>query len=1247
MGKTRTQKNVEYLQTLRRGAPEANKSRINDVINLYANKKITNVRTAANMINLLASKHHTQKQKALDTFNSMLNKFDTEALKEAGAQPDYLVQTGDHSKVSSHITFDIKDKRKSPSEYDTRTFNDIYHSLKKAITEKVKHAFANIKHMKIRFRVKFVVELKKIDSTGKEITDEKDVVIISKKPLKITKYKFEDVLDALRAEINDRVDGYNNEVGGSGWVIKEWLVFAIDMFKIKPARGGSYIPTPERYANPKCGLINIKNEDQKCFQWCMKYHQSEKKKNDDRTTVLCKIEDKFKYDGISYPTSYDDIAKFEEMNKVCIYVYSIDEENNVVCDFVGNNEYIDTNLIYLLRVEQDNKSHYIYIKHIERLMRIHTQTCHQGKKYCPICQKAVKGEILKEHFTQCYRFAKESTIIKLPEDGATMEFKNYKNMLERPFMVYGDLECSLCETDDAENIARHVPNSACFYFVCTFDTSRNFLWEHVGDDCVEKMIVELSALADNCIKEMQKNERMIYTYKDDKAFDKAKCCHICNQPFTDKKDKVRDHDHRTGAFRGAAHQKCNVNYFSNRYLPVVFHNLRGYDSHMIVRKANQINEQLGNKKIDCIPNSFEKFMSISIGNLKFIDSLQFMNASLEELVKNLYDPEDKFKHFHSLKSIYPQHYDLLCQKGYYPYEWVNDISKLDHEGLPPIESFYSSLTQEGISPEKYKHAENVYETMNCKTFKDYHLIYLKCDVLLLADVFEHFRKVCMNYYKLDPANYLSAPSLSWDAMLLKTGIKLDLITDIKMLDMVERMKRGGLCFVGSKRHVKANNKYLSDYDKSKPSNYLMYWDANNLYGKSMTMPLPYGNLKFDTDITIDEILATPDDSETGYFVECDLRFPKEIHDKIKEYPPCPENLAPKLDWFSKAQVEIGEKSGAIRNGKYDGGNKLVPHLFEHKNYVIHYRNLKFVKALGAEIGTIHNVISFSQSTWLKPFIDFNTEKRQNAKNKFEKEFFKLIINSIYGKTMENVRNRMQLHLTTDDENARKWFDKVNFKDSKYFNGLHIIETYKLQIEMTKPIYVGTSILDLSKLHMLEFHYNVIDNHFHGSYNLIYSDTDSLVYSMEHDDIYEWVAKNKEHFDMAESIRPDMKDETNNKVLGKFKDEMKSLVMTEFISLNPKVYSIHHQTLDEFNKVKIENKKTLKGVSKVVVKNEISHADYVKVLETNEQETRDVMSFRSYNHQVYTVKQRKIALNSFYDKQYMVDAVNNVPFGYMV
>ena len=146
--------------------------------------------------------------------------------------------------------------------------------------------------------------------------------------------------------------------------------------------------------------------------------------------------------------------------------------------------------------------------------------------------------------------------------------------------------------------------------------------------------------------------------------------------------------------------------------------------------------------------------------------------------------------------------------------------------------------------------------MNCKTFKDYHLLYLKCDVLLLADVFENFRKTCLEYYKLDPSNYISAPSLAWDAMLLMTGIELDLITDLEMLEMIEKMKRGGLCFVGSERYVKANNHYLEDYDNTKPETYLMYVDANNLHGLAMMQLLPYKALKFNRTIDLEGISNT-------------------------------------------------------------------------------------------------------------------------------------------------------------------------------------------------------------------------------------------------------------------------------------------------------------------------------------------------------------------------------------------------------
>ena len=149
------------------------------------------------------------------------------------------------------------------------------------------------------------------------------------------------------------------------------------------------------------------------------------------------------------------------------------------------------------------------------------------------------------------------------------------------------------------------------------------------------------------------------------------------------------------------------------------------------------------------------------------------------------------------------------------------------------------------------------------------------------------KKTCFSYYKLDPANYLSAPSLAWDAMLLKTGVVLDQITDLKTLDFVEKMKRGGLCFVGSKRHVKANNKYLANFDINKPSTYIMYWDANNLYGWAMSQVLPYKDLKF-VQTSLEDVLATPDDAETGYAVKCWLHFPPELHDQFKEFPPASE-----------------------------------------------------------------------------------------------------------------------------------------------------------------------------------------------------------------------------------------------------------------------------------------------------------------------------------------------------------------------
>jgi hypothetical protein len=1270
-------KNISLLNALKQFAPAANRGKIQNIIDMYKDRSIKNIKTAVQTVQLLSSKHKSQQEKAAKTYGKNVSKALNETHRKAKeevakikkiVQTPHTVKTGNHSAAKSHIDFMIDHHEK-----DT-TIASLLNSLRSSMYKELNNALEKNKSIKVAARLTLDVEKEEEEFDGKKMKVKKTVVFRSRNPQRVAKNNINDVLDSQLKEMEGRLENIGNELEGSNWKISRWRAFRFDIFKIKPLRAGSYIPTPARYANSRCGLINIQNDDQECFRWCMRYHQSPKGKHDDRTTALRKYTDAYNYEGITYPATYDDINTFQENNKVCIYVYAEDEKSNIVCDFAGKNEYIQNDCIYLFRVEQEEQSHYIYIKHLERLMNMHKLTCHKRKRFCPMCQKPIVVEPtnddeigvdkFKLHLSKCYKFARDSTLIKLPDPGTQMEFKNYKNMLERPYIAYMDFESSNVKTYHEERITRHEPNSVCVHFVCTYDSSKNRLWTYVGEDCVEQLLLELYRANQEFIQDMWHNERMIMTKEDYAKFNQATCCHICKNEFASDDKIVRDHDHRTGAFRGAAHFKCNINYYTNRYLPVVCHNLRGYDSHFIIRKAYEIIERLGNQKIDVIPNSYEKFMSFSIGDLKFIDSLQFMSSSLEKLVENLYDKEDKYKHFHSIKQHYPEHYELLCQKGYYPYEWVDHIDKLDHKGLPPMEAFNNKLTQTKCNEEKYDHVVKVYNTLNCDTFLDYHLAYLKTDVLLLTDVFEHFRKVCLSYYKLDPANYLSAPSLAWDAMLLMTRIKLDLITDLEILDMVERMKRGGLCFVGSKRHVKANHKYLDEFDITKPSNFLMYWDCNNLYGFNMSEFLPTGNLKLIKDKRLDdlegilaELEATPDDNPTGYAPEVDFIIPAELHEDLRQFPPCPESITPQLEWFSDFQKQIGKLNKVItKNGSYRGSDKLIPHLFEHKNYVLHYRNLKFIRQLGIKITKVHRILSFDQSQWLKPYIDFNTEKRQQAKNEFEKDFFKLMNNSVFGKTMENVKNRMQLYMTTDDETAIKWFSRPTLKGSRSFKGLHMIETYKTEVVYDKPLYVGAMILDLSKLHMMKFHYNTIQKNFKDKHNLIYSDTDSLVYSIEHDDIYEWIKQNPNEFDL-----------TDSKVIGKFKDEMGGLVMKEFIALNPKVYSIITQheeekkeIKDKFNpdtgKVGFEvikhkvyhenyNKKTLKGVSKVVVKNEINNQDYIKVLETNEPEYRKVMGFRSYNHEIYTVLSKKKALTSFYDKMQMIDSINNVPFGY--
>ena len=238
--------------------------------------------------------------------------------------------------------------------------------------------------------------------------------------------------------------------------------------------------------------------------------------------------------------------------------------------------------------------------------------------------------------------------------------------------------------------------------------------------------------------------------------------------------------------------------------------------------------------INTIPNNMEKYVAFMLGNhLTFINSFHFMSSNLDKLVSNL----SKDDLIYTYKAFKGKRLDLMSQKGVYPYDFIDSFEKFKQMGLPTKDQFYSILNDQHITDDEYDHAKKVWNTFIIKTMGEYHDLYLVSNMLLLTDVFENFRKTCMQYYELDPCHYFRSLGLSWDAMLKMTNIILELMTDIDMFQFIEKGMRGGVSYIANRYGI-ANNKYMKKYDEKAPSKYIMYLDANNLYGWAMSQYLP-------------------------------------------------------------------------------------------------------------------------------------------------------------------------------------------------------------------------------------------------------------------------------------------------------------------------------------------------------------------------------------------------------------------------
>ncbi|KAB0790324.1 hypothetical protein PPYR_15335, partial [Photinus pyralis] len=700
-------------------------------------------------------------------------------------------------------------------------------------------------------------------------------------------YEFE-VIDRLQTKLG------SFEECDSGWALSQILYLKVNINKYVPIRVGkfsTYVKLP-RFLALKRAIINVKNNDQYCFLWSVVSALYPALSNADKTYNYPHFDEVLNRRSIQFPIKLTDIKKFERLNNLAINLYCLDRRSVLPFMLSTNHENatVTINLLVLSSDSTVNRSanrtnyHFAWIKNLSRLLSSQLSNHCHSKFFCNICLNHFSSNmLLDKHTVRCHQVNK--CAVRLPSyDENFLQFSHFSNKEKVPFAIYADIESILMKCDDLCNenrntklFQKHIPFSIAFYLKCAYDDSLSKFLLYRGPDCVTWFINQLRTIAiwaDNIFNNPLPMEKLSAAQLQD--FENATQCHICEHPFLENEIRCRDHCHFTSKYRGPSHQKCNVNYQDTRVIPVVFHNLSGYDAHFLIGEL-----------ATCIPGpikllplnkekyiSFTKYVEGTHVNFRFIDSFRFMSSSIDKLSSYLGNDRKTITRSQSRNET---EFNLLTRKGVFPYEYIDSWKKLDETQMPPQHRFFSLLTNNGVSDEDYGHALNVWNSFSIQTLGQYSDLYLKTDVLLLADIFENFRYTCLQTYKLDPLHYYTAPGLAFDAMLKITEVKLELLTDIDQVMFVEKGIRGGITQC-STRYAKANNKYMKDgYRPDLESIYLVYFDVNALYGATMCEFLPYGEFCFLDHFDTLDIVNHPDDDDIGYILDCDLDYPRELH----------------------------------------------------------------------------------------------------------------------------------------------------------------------------------------------------------------------------------------------------------------------------------------------------------------------------------------------------------------------------------
>ena len=1141
------------------------------------------------------------------------------------------------------------------------------------IFKEMTHIYAKfINQYKFKYQLSFMLLFYKYEEDG-DIRKEAEMAITLNMINNLTQSEIDNA--NIQWEVEARKQ--NLEMKESGWHFQRVNSMTISFYNTGNMDGSSYVKVPLRSS----AILNIKNDDKYCFLWSIlaSLHPCENS-HPDRVPNYEPYFNELNIEGFDFTNGFrcSDMYRFEKLNNLSINIYELNFDQNkhkLIPIEISKN--VSDKVIDLLIY----KNHYVLIKKLNVFI---------GKHDCKyVCRKCLNSYTTHNMLVKHKKLCGENQKLKTSPN-SHIYWKKYFQKNKLYFRIYADFEADNKKEntsigDKTTNIYKQEPVCNGYQIVSELEDvlKSGYYKSPLGQENVNWFVGELIKL-ENKMNFWFKNTKkdIIMTEEDNQDFENNNICRYCEKYI--ETNKIRDHCHLTGKYRGPAHNECNlqVKQKDSNFITIGLHNFSNYDCHMFFKTL--VDRKKDNVKFEIIPKTDEKYISVRYGCIKFIDTYRFLSSSLDKLVKTLVDNShktlknlkkevfeddkilniinelenmiektkrnksisdlkkkypDKINELEEafldyigendlklLKTEFPDKWRYLTKKLAYPYEYFNSIEDYD-KPVDNLENknFFSKLKNKCPNDSEIDRTREIIKKFNIKDGKELTELYCKSDVLLLTCIFEKFIKVSQNEFGISPLYFVSLPGYTWECGLKYTNIKLQTLQDKEMILLLESGIRGGISGVMGDRYVKS--------DKNKN---IIHFDATNLYGFAMSKPLPYDDIKFETEnICLEEILNTPDDSDIGYFLEVDLEYPHNIRQKTKYLPFAPENKSISKDDFGPYMKSIMPKN-------YVSHKKLICDWTDKRNYLIHYRMLKFYISHGMKIKQVHSVISFNQNKWLEKYIDFNTQKRNQVVNDFEKDFYKLLNNAFYGKTMENVRNRCKIEIIKRDN-----YDKILRLQRKLtFNGIcksfDNCDSYlekEHEILMDKPIYLGFAILELSKLHMYETYYNTLQPYF-GQENiqLHYMDCDSFILSINSENIIKDLKNLENIFDFSNiDTNHELYSEKNKKVLGKFKIETpKNIFIDEFIALRSKMYAFKC-------KDKEEDKNKLKGISKSQSKN-IKFEEYKICLDGEELENECInYILKSSNHNMYMQGIKKTALSSFDDKRNYIDNITSIPW----